>query len=52
MGKDMVNLPAMQLGPADIERAIREMSVGWNAQVNSVVGVDSLLESNYPKSLQ
>ena len=47
--KDLVNLPAMQLGPADIERAIKDMSVDWKAEINSVIGVESLLESNYPQ---
>ena len=47
--KDLVNLPALQMGPKDMERVVRDLSIGWGAEVNSVVGVQNLLDSNYPQ---
>ena len=39
----------MQMGPADIERAVRALGEEWGAEVTSVVGVQELVSSNYPQ---
>lgn len=47
LGRDLINTPASDLGPAEIETAIRLVGARHGAHVTSVVG-DDLLEQNYP----
>ena len=47
LGRDLVNTPANDLGPAELEEAIRTLAVEHGAQVTSVVG-DDLLAQNFP----
>jgi leucyl aminopeptidase len=44
--RDLVNTPAIDLGPAELERAVRDRLAGVNAQIR-VTGGDELAE-NYP----
>ncbi len=46
-GRDLVNTPSNDLGPAEIEEAIRALGARYGAQVSSVVG-EALLEQNFP----
>ncbi|MBA2126647.1 leucyl aminopeptidase [Hyphomicrobium methylovorum] len=46
-GRDLINTPASDMGPAEIEDAVRELAERHGARVTSVVG-DALLEQNYP----
>lgn len=45
--RDMVNTPANDLGPAEIEDAARALAARFGAALNVVVG-DALLEENFP----
>ncbi|WP_341988206.1 leucyl aminopeptidase family protein [Azorhizobium sp. AG788] len=45
--RDMVNTPANDLGPAEIEDAARALAARFGAKLNVVVG-DALLEENFP----
>ncbi|SEG42379.1 leucyl aminopeptidase [Bosea lathyri] len=47
MARDLVNTPANDMGPAEIEAAMRELAVECNATVTSIVGED-LLSQNFP----
>jgi len=46
-GRDLINTPANDLGPAEIEDAIRAVAQMFGARVSSVIG-DDLLAQNYP----
>ena len=46
-GRDLINTPANDLGPAEIEAAIRAVAKNFAATVTSVIG-DDLLAQNYP----
>ena len=46
-GRDLINTPANDLGPAEIEAAIRAVANEFSATVTSVIG-DELLAQNYP----
>lgn len=46
-GRDLINTPANDLGPAEIEAAIRELGEECGAAVVSIVG-DELLARNFP----
>jgi leucyl aminopeptidase len=46
-GRDLVNTPASDLGPAELEEAIRGLGARYRANVSSVVG-EALLEQNFP----
>jgi leucyl aminopeptidase len=46
-GRDLVNTPANDLGPAELEEAIRTLGARYGASVSSVVG-EALLERNFP----
>ena len=46
-GRDLINTPANDLGPAEIEAAIRELGEECGAAVASIVG-DELLARNFP----
>jgi leucyl aminopeptidase len=47
MGRDMINTPASDLGPAELEGAMRDLGARYNARVTSVIGED-LLAQGYP----
>lgn len=45
--RDLINTPAADLGPAELEQKIREQGDEFGAKVSSIVG-DDLLKQNYP----
>lgn len=47
LGRDLVNTPANDMGPAEIEEAIRTLASEHGAEVFSIVG-DDLLRENFP----
>lgn len=47
LARDLVNTPANDLGPAEIEAAIRGLGEAFSASVTSIVG-DDLLAANFP----
>lgn len=47
LARDLVNTPANDLGPAELEAAIRKLAKKHGAKVSSVVGKD-LLKKNFP----
>lgn len=46
-GRDLINTPANDMGPAEIEAAIRAVAQHFGATVTSVIG-DDLLAQNFP----
>ena len=46
-GRDLINTPASDLGPAEIETAARDLAARHGAQISVVVG-DDLLAQNFP----
>ena len=47
IGRDLINTPASDLGPQELEDAARALAALHGAQVSSIVG-DDLLKSNFP----
>ena len=47
LGRDLINTPASDLGPAEIEAAVRTVAGRHNASVRSIIG-DDLLAQNFP----
>jgi len=47
LGRNLINTPASDLGPAEIEAAVRELGERHGAAVTSIVG-DALIEKNFP----
>ncbi len=47
LARDLVNTPANDLGPAEIEAAVRALGAAFGADVTSIVG-DDLLAANFP----
>lgn len=47
LARDLINTPANDLGPAEIEAAIRTLAAAYGAEVESTVG-DALLTGNFP----
>ncbi|MDR4308022.1 leucyl aminopeptidase family protein [Chelatococcus sambhunathii] len=47
LGRDLVNTPANDMGPQEIEDAIRRLAKQHGAKVNAIVG-DELLKRNFP----
>lgn len=47
LGRDLINTPASDLGPDDLETAARELAARHGAQCTSIVG-DDLLAKNFP----
>jgi leucyl aminopeptidase len=47
LARDMINTPANDMGPHEIESIAREVAEAYGARFTSVVG-DALLEENYP----
>ena len=46
-GRDLINTPANDMGPAEIEAAVRAVAQHFGATVTSVIG-DDLLAQNFP----
>jgi leucyl aminopeptidase len=46
-GRDLINTPANDLGPHEIEQAARDLAAQFGATVSSIVG-DDLLVQNFP----
>lgn len=46
-GRDLINTPANDLGPAEIETAIRAVAARYGAQCSSIIG-DDLITHNFP----
>ncbi len=46
-GRDLINLPASDLGPAELEGAARALAQHHGARVNAIVGAD-LIAQNFP----
>jgi leucyl aminopeptidase len=46
-GRDLINTPANDMGPQELEEATRQLARAWGAEVTSVVG-DDLLANNFP----
>jgi leucyl aminopeptidase len=47
LARDLINTPANDMGPAELEQAARTLAARHGAQVRTVVG-DDLLEQNFP----
>ena len=47
LARDLINTPANDLGPAELEAAVRALGKRHNAKVSSIVG-DDLLKQNFP----
>jgi leucyl aminopeptidase len=47
LGRDLINTPASDMGPQELEDAARELAAVHGAEVSSVVG-DDLLTKNFP----
>ncbi len=47
LARDMVNTPANDMGPADIEASAREVALAHGAKITVITG-DDLLKANYP----
>src|SRR5262245_22771848 len=46
-GRDLINTPANDMGPQELEEAARQLAGVWGAEVASIVG-DDLLANNFP----
>ena len=46
--KDMVDTPAMGMGPAEIETILRALGADYGCNVTSIVGVPHLLDGGFP----
>jgi leucyl aminopeptidase len=47
LARDLINTPANDLGPAELEQAVRELAVRHGAKITAVVG-DELMTQNFP----
>ncbi|MEX1083530.1 MAG: leucyl aminopeptidase family protein, partial [Xanthobacteraceae bacterium] len=47
LARDLINMPANDMGPADIEEAARKLAAQHGAKIRAVVG-DDLLRENFP----
>ena len=47
LARDLVNTPANDLGPAEIEAAMRDLAKSHGAMISSIIG-DDLLGANFP----
>ena len=45
--RDLINTPASDMGPPDLERSARDLAERHGAQINVITG-DALLEQNFP----
>ncbi len=47
LARDLVNIPANDMGPAELEDAARNLGTEFGAKVSSIIG-DDLLKQNFP----
>jgi len=47
LARDLINTPANDLGPADLEAAAKKLAASHNAEIRAIVG-DDLLAQNFP----
>jgi len=47
LARDLINTPANDMGPAELENAVRDVASRFGAKVNAIVG-DDLLAHNFP----
>ncbi len=47
LARDLINTPANDLGPSELERSTKELAQEFNAKIEVVLG-DKLLEHNFP----
>ena len=47
LARDLINTPTSDMGPADLEAAVRRLASGFGAVVETVEG-DALIEKNFP----
>ena len=47
LARDLINTPANDLGPSELERSTKELAQEFNAKIEVVLG-DKLLEQNFP----
>ncbi|MDY8110052.1 leucyl aminopeptidase family protein [Fulvimarina sp. 2208YS6-2-32] len=47
LARDLINTPVNDMGPAELERATRDLAVRHGGSVDSIVG-DALIERNFP----
>ncbi len=47
LGRDLINTPPNDLGPAELEAAARRLAAQHGAQISSIVG-EALLDQNFP----
>jgi len=47
LARDLINTPAEDMGPPDLEGAVRDLGTAHGAQTETILG-DALLEQNYP----
>jgi leucyl aminopeptidase len=47
LARDLINTPANDMGPAQLEQAARKVSARHNASITAIIG-DELLEKNFP----
>jgi leucyl aminopeptidase len=47
LARDLINTPANDMGPADLEAAARKLAASHNAEIRVIVG-DDLLTQNFP----
>jgi Leucyl aminopeptidase len=45
--RDLINTPTNDMGPADLEKAVRSLAAHYKAEVSVITG-DELLEKNFP----
>ncbi|MGB3447798.1 MAG: leucyl aminopeptidase family protein [Xanthobacteraceae bacterium] len=47
LARDLINTPANDMGPAELEAAARDLASGYDTSFNCVIG-DDLLQKNFP----
>ncbi|MEX6505157.1 M17 family metallopeptidase [Jiella sp. M17.18] len=47
LARDLINTPTNDMGPADLEAAVRRLGEAFGARVSAIVG-DALIEQNFP----
>jgi leucyl aminopeptidase len=47
LGRDLINMPANDLGPAELEAAVRDVAAAFGAECRVIAG-DDLLTENFP----
>jgi leucyl aminopeptidase len=47
LARDLINTPANDMGPAELEQAVRDVAARFGAKVDAIIG-DDLLAQNFP----